>query len=62
MFESAEKMQSKLLGISETMSPRKRQASKLGFINWFTKVCELGTLASDVRDELAIRTVVLIYM
>ena len=44
------------------MGPRKRQASKLGFINLFTKVCGLGTLASDIRDELAIRTVVLIYM
>ena len=49
LFESAEKMQSK---DSETMGPSKRQASKLGFNNRFTKEC--WTLASDIRDELAI--------
>ena len=45
LFESAEKMQSK---DSETMGPSKRQASKLGFNNRFTKEC--WTLASDIRD------------
>ena len=44
LFESAE-MQSK---DSETMGPSKRQASKLGFNNRFTKEC--WTLASDIRD------------
>ena len=54
LFESAEKMQNKLLWNSETMGPRKRQASKLGFNNWLLKSVGLGTLASDIRDELAI--------